>query len=182
MRRILAFLAGGVFAALLIGGPIVFMTLKSRPVAEQENPAPEPKVVTAAPAQPTADPALPAARGRANEAWPAFLSLSSGADVRRIKLLAMLPSATGGEEEIWMTDCEAGGPADYLCLIEDTPSRPEVAPGDTYAVARNDIADWLVEMRNGRLHGGFTIRARLPQMEPTERARLLPRLAPLPRN
>ena len=181
MKRIFAFLAGGVFAALLIGGPIVYMTLKSTQEPRPEDLAPEPKAVVTPPAQPTLDPALPAARERAREALAAFQSLSAQAGVRRIKLLVLLPGASGGEEEIWMTDCEANGPQDYACVIEGASSLPEIAPGDSYAVTKDDIADWIVETRDGRLHGGYTIRVRLPQMEPTERARLLPRLAPLPK-
>ena len=75
----------------------------------------------------------------------------------------------------------AGYPADFICIVEEEPSREEIKVGDAYAVAQEDVSDWIIVDANGVIHGGFSLRALLPTLDVDERTDLISQLAPLPR-
>ncbi|MEO1613612.1 MAG: DUF2314 domain-containing protein [Pseudomonadota bacterium] len=183
MSEILRFLSGAAFGGALIVGAFVGVTtdwenIEQLAEARGLNTA---QPAFAANAAPSADPVVAAARLRARDTLRGFAEMAAVEGHRRIGVQVELPAANGGVEYVWMKDCASGGPIDFVCVVEEEPSRAEVKVGDAYAVDSRDIADWIVVDANGVIHGAFSLRAQLPTMPTADRADLISQLAPLPR-
>lgn len=178
MKRVFGFLMGAVFGAVLIGGLFLAVTTDWDAVRDQTAARAAPETDSA---PNTVETAVDTARNRARETLAAFdrLAATPGADL--VALQVEVPAARGGVENLWMTACTRGGPADYVCTVTGDPSRPEINAGDAYAVVAGDVVDWRIDDESGRIHGAFALRAQLPTMAAEARSALIARLAPLPR-
>lgn len=183
MSEIVRFLSGATFGGVLIVGAFVGVTTDWENIEElaQARGLNSSQPAFSANAAPSTDPAIAAARLRARDTLRGFAEMSAEEGHRRIGVQVELPAAGGGVEYIWMKNCAAGGPADFICVVEEEPSRPEIEVGDAYAVAEADVSDWIIVDGNGVIHGGFSLRALLPTLGTDERADLISQLAPLPR-
>ena len=195
LRRLFSFASGAVFGSALIVGALLYVVgdLDAPSIETAERIAGGAQDFVSAPAtastQATApaprvqsgDPARDVARMRARDSFRHFIALAIKPGNQRVALQVELPASTGGFERIWLSDCALGGPADFKCIVEEASSHPEVKVGDAYSAARADIADWMVEDDEGRIHGGFTLRASLRAMKEAQRSAIIGRLAPLPR-
>lgn len=84
-----------------------------------------------------------------------------------------------GAEHLWMTGCKSADAQSFDCVVSNEPVDVALKLGSRYRFERADISDWMYR-QNGRIHGGYSIRALLPTL-PTEQAEAMTTmLAPLP--
>lgn len=195
LRRLASFATGAAFGSALIVGGLLYVTgdLKAPSIEtagriagnaqDFVSPAATASTQATADAPRTSggDPILEMARLRARDSFRHFIALAIQPGHQRVALQVEMPAAGGGFERIWIAGCALGGPADFLCIVEDEPSHPDVAAGDAYGAARADVTDWIVEAADGQIHGGFSVRASLHSMKEAQRSAIISRLAPLPR-
>ena len=83
-----------------------------------------------------------------------------------------------GIEHFWATPFSAtsGG---FTGIISNTPQVVRsVKEGQSYAFTREEVSDWMY-MKDGKIHGGYTIRAMLPLLSKDEAAQYQALLADL---
>lgn len=86
-------------------------------------------------------------------------------------------TASGGSEDVWAIDVEHEG--DNVAATIDGAPRDvtDLAHGQRVKVPLSRIVDWYF-FRDGRMHGGQTIRAMLPALAKRERDKFEAMLAP----
>lgn len=83
-------------------------------------------------------------------------------------------------EHIWMNQCQAGAAKEIACVIANAPQTSNVAQGDIYEFDIAEITDWAYFDAEGMMHGAYTIRVILPQLDAEQAASYRAILAPLP--
>lgn len=135
--------------------------------------------VAYAPDDPEMARAIALARGSLGTYFSVVQSKPSGIENPSLKVA--IPKSDGdGHEHIWVMDVAADGPGTYVGIIANEPAFLDgIQIGDQYAFKRDGITDWMF-MRDGRLHGGFTVRVMLPRLPEDQASSLRAILAPLP--
>ena len=83
----------------------------------------------------------------------------------------------GAREHVWMGDVRAEG-ADFVGEIANEPvNLTNLHKGSTWRLNQAEISDWYF-VRNGLLHGAYTLRVMLKRMPPADAERLRKQLAP----
>lgn len=186
MIRTLRFAGGAIFGSALIASMIVLVHLQGAPktvaAAIAVAPAPIEEETPPAPVFQDADPAMAVARSRSQATLDTFFIERDLPGVTEASLLVTVvaPDLDDGFENVWMSRCRETNPGRFTCIVDDSPLTRHLRLGDRHAFERDAIADWRYVDAVGRIHGGYSIRANLPTMEETERAAIIPRLAPLP--
>lgn len=162
-------------AVLMTGGVALAWMLDGRSV-EARNVEPEKTVV----AQPSEDEALIRARALARASFGDFWARVSrdrtGLDAVSVKV--SIPHGRG-IEHLWMTGCKAHGAEAFECVVSNEPEHVKLRLGVRYRFPSDAISDWMYR-QDGKIHGGYSIRALLPTL-PAEQAEVMKAmLAPLP--
>lgn len=105
----------------------------------------------------------------ANKNFGQFDSVFSRNDTTVMALaIKMRFGTTDGGEHIWITDISKKG-NHYYGVVGNLPeSTKEVSLGDTVKIAKAQISDWMY-IQNGKLKGGYTIRALRNQLSDAEK-------------
>ena len=86
-------------------------------------------------------------------------------------------TAFGGTEDLWAVDAEREGDS-VAATIDGAPRDvPDLAHGQRVKVPLSRLVDWYF-FRDGKMHGGQTIRAMLPALPKRERDKFEAMLAP----
>ncbi len=127
---------------------------------------------------PDDDPGMLAAYARAKATLPGFWERVARPEPgERFSVKLRYATRAGNDELIWANDPELNGDL-VSAVIDNEPRDIEgLKIGDRVAVPVNRVVDWII-VRQGKMHGGFTIRALLPHMPPEEAAELRRMLAP----
>ena len=95
-------------------------------------------------------------------------------------LKVAIPVDTGGAEHIFLADIQRIGTGRYQGLIANNPVHLRtLRRGDVYQFTDDQISDWLY-IRDGLMHGLYTVRVMLPRMPKQQAEALRQRMAPLP--
>jgi len=162
-------------AVLMTGGVALAWMLDGRSV-EARNVEPAQTVIE----QPSEDEALVRARALARASFGDFWTRVSqdrtGLDAISVKV--SIPHGRG-VEHLWMTGCEAHGSDMFECAVSNEPQHVKLRLGVRYRFHGDAISDWMYR-QDGKIHGGYSLRALLPTM-PAEQADVMKAmLAPLP--
>ncbi|MEM7523532.1 MAG: DUF2314 domain-containing protein [Pseudomonadota bacterium] len=127
------------------------------------------------------NPAMAAAMLAARATLPGFVIRAADPEEGAAFLKVGVPSDNPEAplEHIWMAQCEFW-PSGIQCIVANEPQTGVVSFGEVYDVKHEVISDWMIEAKDGRIHGAYTLRAMLPEMTETEAASYTSRLAPLP--
>lgn len=89
------------------------------------------------------------------------------------------PVRGGGQEHMWLIDVRPveGG---FEGALDNDPEGVEAEVGKRYTVSRGELSDWSITEADGRIHGAYTIRVLLGQLDEEMRAALEAQLQPLP--
>ncbi|MEM8790653.1 MAG: DUF2314 domain-containing protein [Pseudomonadota bacterium] len=90
-----------------------------------------------------------------------------------------VPHDNDGVEHIWVQNVSQGSEGTFRGRLANDPVRFEGKHGDPIEFTAEQISDWTFVL-NGKTHGGYTIRALLPQLDPAEAKVIEASLAPLP--
>jgi len=83
-------------------------------------------------------------------------------------------------EHFWAIDIQKSGDAIHATIDNDPDRLTNVKAGQRIRLETNRITDWLYR-RDGRIHGAYTLRAKLPRMTKAQANLFRASLAPLPR-
>jgi uncharacterized protein YegJ (DUF2314 family) len=163
-------------AVLVTGGIALAWTLDSRSV-EARSVEPERTVVET----PSEDEALIRARALARASfgdfWARVTKDRTGMDAVSVKV--SIPYGRG-VEHLWMTGCKTHTSEMFECAVSNEPEHVKLRLGVRYRFHADAISDWMYR-QDGKIHGGYSIRALLPTM-PTDQAEVMrTMLAPLPK-
>jgi len=130
--------------------------------------AAEDKVTVAAPQS--------TARSTFDQFWTRVSADKSGLDAISIKV--GVPHSTG-VEHLWMTGCKSADAQVFECIVSNEPVQVALKLGTPVSFERSAITDWMYR-QDGKIHGGYSIRAMLPTLPAQEAAEMTAMLAPLP--
>ena len=121
------------------------------------------------------DPAMSAAIATARETIDRFTTEFELGSGESFAVKVPIDSADA-REHLWMT-VEAFDGTHFDGRISNEPVLVDtVSLGEKYRVAKQDISDWMY-LERGRMHGNYTMRARLDTMAPEQAAALRRTLA-----
>lgn len=108
--------------------------------------------------------------------WDTFAAARAGDSGFSIKV--RIPYGNSGEH-FWTSDVERSGDVIHARIANDPNYATSVKKGQRIEVDPAAISDWMF-WRNGRIHGGYTLRAMLPRLSKKQAGEWRVRLAPLP--
>jgi uncharacterized protein YegJ (DUF2314 family) len=115
------------------------------------------------------DPALADAIANARSSVKGFVSQLPQLQADGVYVSVKAPVSTGNDvEHIWLSDLEYRQGTFYGTLGNE-PLSAEIALGDPYSVAADQISDWMA-LRGNQLYGGFTIFAAREALNDAQRA------------
>lgn len=158
--------AGGLALALSTGG--------EGPEASVE--APTVPVADLLPEEESLRQARTDARATFGEFWSRVTADRSGIDAIGIKV--SIPHAEG-VEHLWMTGCRTGDLDSFECVVSNEPKAVPLELGSRFTFDTDAISDWMYR-KDGKIHGGYSIRALLPTLPEDEAESMREMLAPLP--
>ncbi len=85
-----------------------------------------------------------------------------------------------GVEHMWLVDVKVVDTGFEGLLDNDPRDAKDAVSGQRYTVARDELTDWNIIDEQGRIWGGYTIRAVLGQLPADQRAAMKQALQPLP--
>lgn len=125
------------------------------------------------------DPAMKAAYDQAKRTFSTYLARAAapapGTDKYMVKVRIQ---DKYGVEHMWVKDVRrsSGG---FVGVIDNEPiTIHSVKLGDSYPFTPENVSDWMY-MKDGKIHGGYTIRALLPKLPPAKAKAVGEMLAPL---
>ena len=128
---------------------------------------------------PTADQAMTAAIAKARASLPRFFARLAepqpGDEGFAVKI--RYTTRRGDGEHIWATEVVRSGDTVTATINNQPRDIPDLRHGQRVTVPIAQLTDWMYR-RNGKIHGGSTIRALLPHMSRDEAERLRAMLAP----
>lgn len=128
---------------------------------------------------PTADQAINAAIAKAKATLPRFFERLAkpqpGDEGFAVKI--RYTTRRGDGEHIWATDVVRSGDTVTATISNQPRDIPNLRHGQRVTVPIAQLTDWMFR-RNGKIHGGATIRALLPHMPRDDADRLRTMLAP----
>lgn len=127
---------------------------------------------------PDSDPAMAAAIGKAQASLDKFLAIAEKPpeDADNIALKVRVTDANG-TEHFWVSPFHRKGEGFAGNIGNDPAVVKSVTFGQEVEFKRADVTDWMY-MTDGKIHGGFTIRALLPHMSEEEALQYQDLLAP----
>lgn len=117
-----------------------------------------------------------AARTTFDAFWTRINADKTGLDAISIKVA--VPHA-GGAEHLWMTGCKSANAQTFDCVVSNEAVDVPLKLGSRYSFERASISDWMYR-QNGKIHGGYSIRALLPTLPAQQAQAMTAMLAPLP--
>lgn len=150
------------------------MTGKEKSVQAEIGPV-EHNVVTLA----SGDAAMAAARKSARASFDSFWTKVNGPGAQGLDAVSIkvgIPHSKGSEH-IWMSGCDSRDAQRFACTISNDPVDVPLKLGARYSFDREMISDWMYR-ENGKIHGGYSIRALLPTMPKDQAEALSAMLAP----
>jgi uncharacterized protein YegJ (DUF2314 family) len=127
----------------------------------------------------SADAVLAEAVARARATLPLFWERleSPSRNEENFAVRLRYATASGGTEDLWAVDVEREGDS-VAATIDGAPRDvPDLAHGQRVKAPLSRLVDWYF-FRDGRMHGGQTIRAMLPVLSKRERDKFEAMLAP----
>lgn len=125
------------------------------------------------------DPAMQAAHAEAQRTFSAYLRAAAAPAPGTQNYMVKVKIADRfGVEHFWVKDVGRDG-AGFAGVIDNAPvTVKSVKLGQRYAFGADDISDWMY-MKDGKIHGGYTIRALAPKLPPEKQAAIKAMMAPL---
>ena len=121
--------------------------------------------------------AISAARGTLESF---FAILQNDRRIESPLLKVAVPNSEGGAEHIWMKPASLDDPDKFVAIVDNRPAKvPSLQLGDFYEFSADQISDWSY-VKDGKLHGGYTIRVILGRMSKDEADQFKIDFAPLP--
>lgn len=123
--------------------------------------------------------AIGAARATLDTAfWPVHAD-PRGAEMLAVKVEVPVDHPEMSSEYIWVSDVRRLGGGAMVGLLANDPNGFDGRVGDRLEFDQAQISDWTY-MRDGKMHGAYTLRVILPRLDPREAAAYRATLAPLP--
>lgn len=158
------------FVRQLAMGAVVLLAAMNVPAAAQN--------ITNVSAQ---NEAVNAAIAKAKSTLPVFFSRNAspqpGDSGFAVKIRYDKGRGDGSGEHIWAGDVARDGDKVTATIANEPHEIPNLAKGQRVTVPVSQITDWMY-VRDGKYHGGYTIRALVPFMQPEAAAAMRKRLAP----
>jgi uncharacterized protein YegJ (DUF2314 family) len=128
-----------------------------------------------------ADPVMNAAMADAKKSLPVFLEQlkSPAAGVTMLSLKVAVGTDIGSVEHIWVDQIRQLEDGTFEAVYANDPVDFEGNLGDPVTFDEKSISDWSY-LEDGFLHGNYTTRVMLPQIDAESAASLKEILAPLP--
>lgn len=123
---------------------------------------------------------MEAAIAAARATLPDFLAHAAKSDLSQGGwLVKWAHPVESGNEHIWVQLTKVSSGA-IDGVLANEPNLFAGHAGDPVTVPQAEVSDWSMTSDDGRLHGNYTTRVMLPQLDPATRADLTAILAPLP--
>jgi len=116
------------------------------------------------------------ARSTFGQFWTRVSTDKTGLDAISIKVA--VPHASGAEH-LWMTGCKSADAQTFECTVSNEPVQVALKLGARVSFDRAAISDWMYR-QDGKIHGGYSIRALLPTLPVQQAEDMTAMLAPLP--
>jgi uncharacterized protein YegJ (DUF2314 family) len=117
-----------------------------------------------------------AAIAQAGRTLPQFLKALRDGSAAGFFVKAPIPHA-GGREHIWVRNVREDGD-EFVGEIDNNPVHlTNVRKGSPWRIKQSEISDWYF-VRDGLMHGAWTLRVMVKRMSPAEAAAMRRRLAP----
>ncbi len=117
-----------------------------------------------------------AARTSFDQFWQRVSTDATGLDAISIKVAV---PHQNGPEHLWMTGCKSADAQAFNCFVSNKPVRVSLELGKQYSFERGAISDWMYR-QDGKIYGGYSIRALLPTLPADQAEAMTAMLAPLP--
>lgn len=166
---LVACVAGGGFLAYSLDQPAK-ANIGSVSISAKDN------MVTLAEGDKAMAAARDAARATFDQFWTRVQGDTTGLDAISIKV--GIPHDQGSEH-LWMTGCQSADAQRFACTVSNDPVDVPLKLGARYSFDREMISDWMYR-QDGKINGGYSIRALLPTMPADQIEALTAMLAPLP--
>ena len=127
----------------------------------------------------SSDPQMNSARQQARDRLDWFLNgIENGSiPVAMASLKVAVPKPDGGAEHLWVESFTSNREG-FVGVIANDPVVVSLNRDDRYKFSRKQITDWMF-WKDGKIHGGYTLRAMLPRLPKEEADELRALLAPL---
>lgn len=99
---------------------------------------------------------------------------------KRYAIKKGFPRPGGGNEHMWVGDVKAVDGGFAGVLGNEPRDVTDVKLGDPVVVKRGEVSDWMITDDQGRMWGGYTVRALMHEVDPAQRATVEAMLQPLP--
>jgi uncharacterized protein YegJ (DUF2314 family) len=129
----------------------------------------------------TQNEAVNAAIVKAKSTLPVFFARNAspqpGDSGFAVKIRYATDRGNGSGEHIWANDVVRNGETVTATIANEPRDIANLAKGQRVTVPLSQLTDWMY-VRDGKYHGGYTIRALVPFMTPEQAAAMRKRLAP----
>ena len=120
----------------------------------------------------TDDESMQQAFAQAQQSLPDFRQLIDSSTAGEFRPLVKTRFVlASGNMFVWLLVRESNSEGFLAELFEVPPAMADHEIGDTFKVANDAVVDWMIN-HNGRLHGGYTIRAHRATLDAREQAKL----------
>jgi uncharacterized protein YegJ (DUF2314 family) len=125
--------------------------------------------------------AVNAAIAKAKSTLPVFFARNAkpqpGDSGFAVKIRYPTGKPDGSGEHLWANNVVRDGDTVTATIANEPREVPSLAKGQRVTVPVSQLTDWM-HIRDGKYHGGYTIRALVPFMTPEQAAAMRKRLAP----